>query len=317
MSRALEVAQAADRERTAARLLKSSAEKFYDPDVDVDWSAPPVDGLLYQPEHRISLYGTYLWDRLSPEQRIELSRHEVASVASNGIWFEVILMQLLLKEIYRGDPTTSHVQYALTEIADECRHSTMFGKAIAHFGLPAYGPRKLLHRLGKLLPVVGYGPALYGSVLIVEEVLDRFQREAMADEHVQPMIRMVNRIHVLEADQTGVGLPAMAGRAGRLPGHAHADQPARLPFGRAGPARGVPRRDDQPALPGEHPLGRRADHGVPDRRGPGRRARHAPVAQVVPGRLMALRSGTLSSTTSGGYSRCRSPRAKLARLSFR
>jgi hypothetical protein len=179
-------------------LLKSSADKFYDPDVDIDWSAPPVDGMFYQPEHRISLYGTPLWDRMSHEQRIELSRHEAASVASNGIWFEVILMQMLLKEVYQGDPTTSHVQYALTEIADECRHSTMFGKAIAHFGLPAYGPRKSLHRLARLLPVIGYGPALYGSVLIVEEVLDRLQREAMADDSVQPMIRMVNRIHVLE-----------------------------------------------------------------------------------------------------------------------
>ncbi|HEX4704756.1 MAG TPA: diiron oxygenase [Pseudonocardiaceae bacterium] len=198
MSRALQVAKGADRERTAARLLRSSAEKFYDPDVDIDWSAPPVAGMLYQPEHRVSLYGTPLWDRMTPEQRVELSRHEVASVASNGVWFEVILMQMLLKEIYRGDPTTQHVQYALTEIADECRHSIMFGKAIAHFGLPAYGPRKVLHKLGRLLPVVGYGPALYGSVLIVEEILDRFQREAMADESVQPLIRMVNRIHVLE-----------------------------------------------------------------------------------------------------------------------
>jgi hypothetical protein len=198
MSRAVQVAQGADRERTADRLLKSSAEKFYDPEVDVDWSAPPVDGMFYQPEHRISLYGTPLWDRLSHEQRIELSRHEAASVASNGIWFEVLLMQMLLKEVYQGDPTTKHVQYALTEIADECRHSTMFGKAIAHFGLPAYGPRKRLHRIGKVLPVIGYGPALYGSVLVVEEILDRLQREAMADESVQPMIRMVNRIHVLE-----------------------------------------------------------------------------------------------------------------------
>jgi hypothetical protein len=198
MSRALDVAKAADRERTADRLLKSSADKFYDPDVDVDWSAPPVDGLCYQPEHRISLYGTHLWDRMSPEQRLELGRHEIASVASNGIWFEVILMQMLLKEVYNGDPTTKHVQYALTEIADECRHSTMFGQAIAHFGLPAYGPRKALHRTARLLPVIGYGPALYGSVLIVEEVLDRLQREAMADETVQPLIRMINRIHVLE-----------------------------------------------------------------------------------------------------------------------
>ena len=32
------------------------------------------------------------------------------------------------------------MHYALTEVADECRHSLMFGKAIDRFGVPAYGP---------------------------------------------------------------------------------------------------------------------------------------------------------------------------------
>lgn len=217
MSRALQVAQGADQERTAERLLRSSAEKFYDPDVDIDWSAPLVPGKIFQPEHRISLYGTHLWDRLSPEQRVELGRHEIASVASNGVWFEVILMKMLLNEVYNMDPTTSHVQYALTEIAEECRHSTMFGQAIAALGMPAYGPRKIVHRRARLLPVIGYGPALYACVLIVEEVLDRWQREAMADEDIQPMIRMVNRIHVLEEarhvtfarQQVAAGMPKL------------------------------------------------------------------------------------------------------------
>ena len=52
-----------------------------------------------QPE-RMSLYGTALWERLTEEQRIELSRHEVASVASVGLWFEMILMQMMLKDLY-------------------------------------------------------------------------------------------------------------------------------------------------------------------------------------------------------------------------
>jgi hypothetical protein len=55
-----------------------------------------------------------------------------------------------------------------------------------------------VHQLGKLLPIIGYGPAMYGSILVAEEVLDRMQREAMQDESVQPLVRMVNRIHVLE-----------------------------------------------------------------------------------------------------------------------
>ncbi|MBP2320697.1 hypothetical protein JOF56_001082 [Kibdelosporangium banguiense] len=198
MSRALRVAQGSDREKTAERLLNSSADKFYDPEVDIDWAAPLQDGKYYAPDHRISLYGTELWDNMTPEQRVELGKHEVASIASNGIWFEVLLMQMLLKEVYRIDPTSRHAQYALTEIADECRHSTMFARAIEKVGAPAYGPPPILRQLGKLLPVVGYGPALYGSILIAEEILDRIQRESMADENVQPLVRMVNRIHVLE-----------------------------------------------------------------------------------------------------------------------
>ncbi|GAA4665720.1 MULTISPECIES: AurF N-oxygenase family protein [Amycolatopsis] len=195
MTRALEDE---GREKTADRLLKSSAGKFYDPEVDIDWGAPLPEGGLYQLEHRCSLYGTHLWDRLTPEQRVELGKHELASIASNGIFFEVLLMQLLLKEVYNSDPTTRHVQYALTEIADECRHSTMFARFVERVGAPPYGPVKIVHRLGKLLPFIGYGPALYGSILVAEEVLDRLQRESMADEGIQPLVRMVNRIHVLE-----------------------------------------------------------------------------------------------------------------------
>ncbi|ANZ36210.1 hypothetical protein BBK82_09205 [Lentzea guizhouensis] len=188
----------ADREKTAERLLKSSAEKFYDPEVDIDWSAPLVDGLFYIPEQRISLYGTPLYDSLTHEQRIELSKHELASIASVGLWFELLLMQMLVKVVYNTDPTTRHAQYALTEVADECRHSTMFARLVERIGCPAYGPVKHTHRLGKLLPVIGYGPAMYGSILVAEEILDRLQREAMNDETVQPIVRMVNRIHVLE-----------------------------------------------------------------------------------------------------------------------
>ncbi|MFC3890042.1 diiron oxygenase [Lentzea rhizosphaerae] len=188
----------ADREKTAERLLKSSAEKFYDPEVDIDWSAPLVDGLFYIPEQRISLYGTPLYDSLTHEQRIELSKHELASIASVGLWFELLLMQMLVKVVYNTDPTSRHAQYALTEVADECRHSTMFARLVERIGCPPYGPVRSTHRLGKLLPTIGYGPAMYGSILVAEEILDRLQREAMNDDTIQPIVRMVNRIHVLE-----------------------------------------------------------------------------------------------------------------------
>src|SRR6476646_3676170 len=44
----------------------------------------------------------------------------------------------------------------------------------------------------------GVGPRMLAAILICEEVLDTLQREAMADERVQPLVRMVSRIHVVE-----------------------------------------------------------------------------------------------------------------------
>ena len=123
-------APTADRHQTAERLLKSSAKKSYDPAVDIDWDAPLVPDGIWVPEHRVSLYGTELWERLTPEQRVELGKHEACSVASVGLWFEVLLMQRLLKDFYAEDPTSPRAQYALTEVADECRHSQMFARMV-------------------------------------------------------------------------------------------------------------------------------------------------------------------------------------------
>ncbi|MEV4136209.1 diiron oxygenase [Dactylosporangium sp. NPDC049742] len=186
------------REATAARLLKISAGTSYDPDVDIDWRAPLDPGRMYAPEHRLSLAGTPLWDGLTREQRVELSKHEVASIASVGIWFEMLLMRLLLRHVSDQDPRTGHVQYALTEIGDECRHSIMFARMIEAFGTPAYRPAPLERALGKYLGATAGGVQTFAAALIAEEILDALQREAMADDSLQPLVRMVSRIHVVE-----------------------------------------------------------------------------------------------------------------------
>jgi hypothetical protein len=187
-----------DREVTAERLLRSSLEHSYEPGIDIDWDAPLVDGAWALPAHRVSLYGTDLWDGLSEEQRHTLAVHEVCSIARIGLWFEIILMQMLLRYAYDRDPRRRHIQYALTEIADECRHSIMFARMTERYGVPDYAPRRVTHELGRWFKTVGTGPAMFAGTLFVEEVLDQLQREAMRDDTVQPLTRMVNRIHVTE-----------------------------------------------------------------------------------------------------------------------
>src|SRR5690625_2483821 len=68
------------RERSGTSLLRSAASMTYDPVVDIDWDAPLAPDRYYEPPHRCSLYGTALWDAMDESQRIELTKHEVASI---------------------------------------------------------------------------------------------------------------------------------------------------------------------------------------------------------------------------------------------
>jgi hypothetical protein len=187
------------RDKTAGRLLGSSARNSYAPDLDIDWDAEPVEGLWHMQPERLSLYGTRLWDSLTREQQIELSKHEVISVARVGLWFEILLMGMLAAHAYDQDPASEHTQYALTEIGDETRHSVMFARWADKYGGREYQPHPAVHQLGKLFRLVApTGPSMWAATLVAEELLDRLQREGMADERIQPLSRMIARIHVVE-----------------------------------------------------------------------------------------------------------------------
>ncbi|MFE2294718.1 diiron oxygenase [Streptomyces sp. NPDC059452] len=182
----------------ARRLLDSSAKLSYDPATQVDWETP------LDPDHHgaspewSTLYGTAYWAELSEAQRKALTRQEAASVASTGIWFEMILQQMVLRDMYAKDPTDPRFQWALTEVADECRHSIMFARGAAKLGAPAYRPRRPVVELGRAFKTLAFGEAAYAAILVAEEVLDVMQRDWMRDERVAPFVRTINNIHVVE-----------------------------------------------------------------------------------------------------------------------
>ncbi|WP_072689051.1 AurF N-oxygenase family protein [Rhodococcus marinonascens] len=187
-----------DREETATRLLASPARKSYDPMVEVDWEAPiPDDKFGLTPEWS-TLYGTALWEEMTDEQKVEPTKHEAASISSVGLWFEILLMQMLLRDVYGRDKHSRHVQFALTEVADECRHSVMFARAGERLGMPSYGPHPMIHKLGRIWGGFFKGANAYASVMAAEEILDMMQRDFMKDERVQPLTRTVSRIHIVE-----------------------------------------------------------------------------------------------------------------------
>ncbi|GED96407.1 AurF N-oxygenase family protein [Gordonia crocea] len=185
-------------EEVSDRLLASAARLSRNAMTEIDWSLPmEPDKHGCSPEWS-SLYGTDYWNELTDEQRVSLTRHEFASIMCIGIWFEMVLQELVLRDQYLGEYHSTEFQFALVEVADECRHSLMFSKASEKMVGKSYRPNKLVGRLGKVFKYVAKNEVAYAGILVAEEVLDVFQRGCMRDDRVLPFIRTVNEIHVLE-----------------------------------------------------------------------------------------------------------------------
>jgi hypothetical protein len=110
----------------------------------------------------------------------------------------MILQEMVIRDQYLGDYHGSEFQFALTEVADECRHSLMFAKASEKMVGTSYRPSKKVARLGKIFMQTAKNEVSYAGILVAEEVLDVFQRGCMRDDRVLDFIRTVNEIHVLE-----------------------------------------------------------------------------------------------------------------------
>lgn len=191
-------ANAATRDEFSERLLKGSVKKSYAPIVDIDWDAPLDPDKFYLPPRVVSLYGTPLWDSMSREQQIELSRQELANTLSAGIWFENILNQALLRKMMHQDPTARATHYELTELGDETRHMVMFGRAIEKIGAKPVRPRLYQRIIINALPFAFRGSVLWVAALIGEEIFDSLQRQMLDDPDLQPMVQRLMRIHVTE-----------------------------------------------------------------------------------------------------------------------
>ncbi len=184
--------------RTTARshqLVAASERTTLDPFREVDWSVPIDDAAFHLPPELLPLYDTEVWHAMSQTERIAYSRHETAALCGAGIWFENVLMRAVLRHLAEMPVTDAAHRYLLVEIADECRHSIMFGEFIRRAGTPAYSPA-----IGSLeVDQLPGGRAMsYLLILAVEELLDYMNRRTMRDERVHPVSRQIARLHVLE-----------------------------------------------------------------------------------------------------------------------
>jgi hypothetical protein len=178
----------------ATQLVAASQRATHDPFQEIDWDLPIDDSAYHVPPELLSLFGTETWEQMTEQERITYSRHEAAATFGAGIWFENALMQVVLRHLAQIDVTDPMHRYLLIEVADECRHSAMFGEYIRRAGTPAYAPNRPV-----LIDESGAGRTLsYLLILAIEELLDHVNRAAMRDARLHPTVRHISRLHVLE-----------------------------------------------------------------------------------------------------------------------
>ena len=183
----------------ATQLIAASERLTLDPFRDVDWSIEVADDSQYHlPPEKLPLFGTPQWGAMTGTERRTYSRHECAAVCAAGIWFENKLMQIVLRHLAVMPVTDPAHRYLLVEVADECRHSMMFGEYIRRAGTPTYAPETGGSGLDAVDELPGGRAMGYLLILAVEELLDTCNRATMRDDTIHPVSRQIAKLHVLE-----------------------------------------------------------------------------------------------------------------------
>jgi hypothetical protein len=74
----------------------------------------------------------------------------------------------------------------------------MFARMIQKGGAPTYRVTRWHHNLARAMKSVSTAPGSFAGTLLGEEILDWMQRLTFPDERIQPLVRGVTRIHVIE-----------------------------------------------------------------------------------------------------------------------
>ncbi|MGH9098532.1 MAG: diiron oxygenase [Acidimicrobiales bacterium] len=181
--------------RRVDRLNTASGRKVIEPDTDVAGALGP--GQVFATELSVS---ADLDLGLTDEQKVRLSREEMASVVVAGIRFEAILMSGFAEQIAHSDNIVDpRIVYMLHEIGEETRHSRLFLRLVEQLEPTATSPadagianfifrhvtRFVIHRPASLCVLVLAG----------EEIPDLIQKKLVEHPDTDPFLQSVNRYH--------------------------------------------------------------------------------------------------------------------------
>src|SRR6478752_6339882 len=207
--------------RRVERLNALSTRRSVDPDTDLPW-AELGDGPLI-PDELLTTAGLDV--DLGDEQRLRLSREEVASMLAMGVRFEAVLSAGFARMIAETDDLSDpRIVYMLHEVGEETRHSRAFLRVIDSVPPQARNPLDrraftwLLHRVTR--HIAAHDTLLLVMTLAGEEIPDLLQRLVAEHPDSDPMLVALNKYNRQEEARhlsfARAVLPESWARAGRV-----------------------------------------------------------------------------------------------------
>jgi hypothetical protein len=208
-------------EQRIDHLCAVSARKLIEPEDAFDFSALS-SGRVFS-DDLLSIAGLDL--DLTDDERVKLTREELAAMLSAGIRFEAVLNATFSVELaHATELADARHHYMLHEVGEETRHQRAFLRLIEELRPSARNP--LDRGIGKivrkrLIATVMRNPALFCVMLLAgEEIPDLLQKLASEHPDTDELLRAVNRYHRQEEARhlafARLVLPERWARAGRL-----------------------------------------------------------------------------------------------------
>ncbi|GAA14908.1 diiron oxygenase [Gordonia alkanivorans] len=189
-----------DRQATAQRFLFEAADEVYDGELDINWDAPPDPDRSWLPPQVVTLHGTSDWERLTTQERIDLSRHELVNLLTLSTYAQNALAMLTFRQIAEDrDLVDDRSRWLLKCVNTQTRNVTMFGRLIDTTGVKPRTRPRLTRRLERLTLLVPAGAVTSTLVLLLESATQDMIALAASDRDVVPHVGQIMTITALSS----------------------------------------------------------------------------------------------------------------------
>jgi hypothetical protein len=177
------------------RLEQLAESGYYNPYTMFDWPDAIDPGLPWMSESLTTLAGTPMWDELTREQQIALTRFEAINFFSLNIHGIRELMSEVVMRIH--ERTYADVSEFLHHfIGEENEHMWFFAQFCLRYGGKLYPAQPSLHADSvEHLSPVARELIIFARILIFEEIVDYYNAHMATDASLPAIAREINRVH--------------------------------------------------------------------------------------------------------------------------